>query len=117
MKTGAAPPKEASTVLFYVTKPVGEMAGHAEFIERKVGEPVDMWKQHGYESAICSKEGYERFIGNSPRVSFIRFRNLRAASNPIPLKELLMLLDKKRLARNGFYTDRKTMDRLISIME
>lgn len=104
-------------ILFYVTKPVGEIAGHAEFIERKVGEPIEMWKQHGYESAISSKEGYERFIGNSSRVSFIRFRNLREASNPIPLKELLVFLGKKRLARNGFYTDRKTMDMLISMME
>jgi len=117
VKTGVAPPKEVSTTLFYVTKPVGEMAGHAGFIERKVGEPIEMWKQYGHESAINSKEAYERFIGNSSRVSFIRFKNLREATNPILLKELLMLLDKKRLARNGFYTDRKTMDRLVSIME
>ena len=31
---GAAPPKDTSPVLFYVTKPVGKLAGYAEFIER-----------------------------------------------------------------------------------
>jgi predicted transcriptional regulator len=117
VRTGAAPPKDASMMLFYVTKPVGEMAGYAEFIERKVGEPMEMWKQHGKESAISSREGYEEFIGNSSKVSFIRFKNLREAANPILLKELLMLLDVKRLARNGFYTDQKLTDKLVSIME
>jgi hypothetical protein len=41
IQKGLAPPKQTSLILFYVTKPVGEVAGYAEFIERKTGEAVE----------------------------------------------------------------------------
>lgn len=37
VQRGLAPPKGASLIFFYVVKPVGELAGYAEFIERRVG--------------------------------------------------------------------------------
>jgi hypothetical protein len=39
-----------------------KLAGQAEFIERKVGEAEEIWKQHGHESALNSKPQYARFI-------------------------------------------------------
>lgn len=39
VQRGSAPPNDTFLVLFYVTKPVGQMAGCAEFIERKTGIP------------------------------------------------------------------------------
>jgi predicted transcriptional regulator len=117
VKTGAASPKETSLILFYVTKPVGELAGHAEFVERKVGEADELWKQHGRESALKSKQQYEDFVKDRRKVSFIRFKNLQEAANPIPLKKVLMLLGGKRLSRQGFYVDKKTADKLLAIME
>jgi len=117
VKTGAASPKEASLILFYVTKPVGELAGYAGFIERKVGEAEELWKQHGRESALNSKQQYEEFVKDRRKVSFIRFKNLQEAVNPIPLKNVLMLLGGKRLSRKGFYVDKKTADKLLAAME
>jgi predicted transcriptional regulator len=117
VRTGAASPKEASLILFYVTKPVGELAGHAEFVERKVGEAEELWKQHGRESALKSKQQYEDFVKDRRKVSFIRFKNLQEAANPIPLKSILMFLGGKRLSRQGFYVDKKTVDKLLAIMD
>ena len=71
IRLGAAPPKEASVLLFYVTKPVGEMAGYAEFIERILGEPEEMWKQHGRESVLSLKEHYDEFVRDSHHISFM----------------------------------------------
>jgi len=117
VRTGAAAPDEASTLLFYVTKPVGELAGHAEFIERKVGEPEEMWKDYGQESILDSKQQYEQFLQERRKVSFIRFKNLRKASKPIPLGNLRMLLGQRRLSRKGFYLGKGTTDELILLME
>jgi predicted transcriptional regulator len=117
IRQGAAPPKETSVLLFYVTKPVGELAGHAEFIERDLGEPEEMWKEHGRESVLNPKEHYDEFVKSSRKVSFIRFKNLHAASKPIPLSNLCMLLGQKNLSRKGFYISKGNTDRLILLME
>jgi predicted transcriptional regulator len=114
---GWAPPKETSLLLFYVTKPVGQVAGSAEFIERKVGDAADVWNEHGDESVLQTRERYEEFVGDKERVSFIRFKNLREASEPIPLKNVLMFLGLKRLSRKGFYVDKETADELIALMK
>jgi len=114
---GWAPPKNAFLIFFYVTKPVGEIASYAEFIERKVGEAEELWKEHGDESVLGSKEQYFEFVRGKQRVSFIRFKNLQEASRPIPLNNILMLLGVKRLSRKGFYVDKKTADKLLTLMK
>jgi predicted transcriptional regulator len=113
---GWAPPKSTSLIFFYVTKPVAEIAGYAEFIERKVGDAESLWSQHGNESALQTAEKYAEFIQDKQRVSFIRFKNLQEVAKPIPLKNVLMLLGVKRLARKGFYIDKETADKLIALM-
>jgi len=113
---GWAPPKSTSLIFFYVTKPVAEIAGYAEFIERKVGEAESLWNEHGNESVLQTKEKYAEFIRDKQRVSFIRFKNLQEAAKPIPLNNVLMLLGVKRLARKGFYVNKETADKLIALM-
>lgn len=117
VQRGAAPPKDASLILFYVTKPVGEIAGHAEFVERKTGDAETLWKEHGNESALNSREKYEGFIKGAQKVSFIRFENLHEVARPIPVKDLLRLLGVKRLGRKGFYITKETETRLLTMME
>jgi predicted transcriptional regulator len=114
---GWAPPKNTSTLLFYVTKPVSEMAGYADFVERKVGNAEEMWKEHGRESVLGSAERYFDFIKGKERISFIRFENLQEAATPLPLNNLLTVLGIKRLARGGFYIDKNTADKLVAIMK
>ena len=113
---GWAPPKSTSLIFFYVTKPVAEIAGYAEFIERKVGAAESLWSQHGNESALQTAEKYAEFIQDKQRVSFIRFKNLQEVAKPIPLKNVLMLLGVNMLARKGFYIDKETADKLIALM-
>lgn len=109
-------PKNTTFIFFYVTKPIGKIAGYAEFVERKVGDAESLWKQHGEESALRSKEKYEEFIRDTQRVSFVRFRNLHETTKPIPLNNLLMLLGARRLARGGFYINKEIADKLITLM-
>ena len=114
---GIAPPKDASTVLFYVTKPVGEIAGYAEFIERQVGDADRLWKEHGDESVLGSKEKYDGFVKDSQRVSFVRFEDLHEAARTIPLSHVLMSLRVRRLGRKGFYIDKEIEDKFVALMK
>jgi len=114
---GIAPPKDASTVLFYVTKPVGEIAGYADFIERKVGDAERLWKEHGDESVLKTRERYDDFVKNSQRVSFVRFKDLHEAANTIPLNEVLISLRVRRLGRKGFYVNKEIEDKFVASMK
>jgi predicted transcriptional regulator len=113
---GWAPPKNASVIVFYVTKPVAKISGYAEFVERKVGSAEEMWKERGEESVLSSAEQYFSFVSGKQRVSFIRFKNLHEATNPIPLKNALSLLGVNRLSRKGRYIDKETADKMIALM-
>jgi predicted transcriptional regulator len=117
VQKGLAPPKNTSLILFYVTKPVGEMSGYADFVERKTGAAEDVWEEYGSESVLSSKQQYEEFVGKKRKVSFIRFKSLREVANPMPLKSVLMLLGVERLSRKGFYVDKKTAEKLLMSME
>jgi predicted transcriptional regulator len=117
VRGGAQPPKNASLLIFYVSKPVGEIGGYAEFIERKVGKAEELWREHGDESVLSSEEQYLEFVKDKPLVSFIRFKNLHEAANPIPLNNVLMLLGVNRLGRMGFYIDKETTEKMIALME
>jgi predicted transcriptional regulator len=113
---GWAPPKNTSLLIFYVTKPVAQIGGYAEFVERKVGEAEELWKKHGHESVLSSEKQYFTFVSGRERISFIRFKNLHEATKPIPLGNVLMFLGVKRLSRKGFYIDKETADKLIALM-
>jgi len=114
---GWAPPKKASLLFFYVTKPVSEMGGYAEFVERKVGSGEELWQEHGSESVLGTAERYFDFVKGRERISFIRFKNLQEATKPIPLSNLRFILGIRRLARGGFYMGKETADKLMAIME
>ena len=113
---GTAPPKDASRILFYVTKPVGEIAGYADFVERKVGNGDRLWKEHGDESVLNSKDKYDDFVKDSQRVSFVRFKDLHEAGKPIPLSVVQMDLGVRRLSRKGFYVDKQREDKFVEQM-
>jgi predicted transcriptional regulator len=113
---GIAPPKDASRLLFYVTKPVGQIGGYAEFIERKVGDADRLWKEHGDESVLTSKGKYDDFVKDSQKVSFVRFKDLHEATKTMPLSHVLMTLGVRRLGRKGFYIDKGIEDKFVAQM-
>jgi predicted transcriptional regulator len=114
---GAAPPKSTSLVFFYVTKPVSAIAGYAEFIERVIGKPQELWSRFSDESVLGSKARYKEFVGDAEEVSFVRFKNLKASVNQVSLSRLLLLLGVKRLSRKGFYVNKELSDTLIAMMK
>jgi predicted transcriptional regulator len=114
---GWAPPKSASLIFFYATKPERQIAGYAEFIERKVGDARRLWREHGSESVLDSEEKYLEFVKDKERVSFIRFKNLQEAAEPIPLNGILALLGVRRLSRKGFYVDKETANKMLMLMK
>jgi len=116
VQKGLAPPKNASLIFFYVTKPSREIAGYAEFIERKIGDAEKVWEEHGDESVLDSKGKYLAFLGGAQKVSFIRFKNLREAEQPIPLNNIRMLLGVRRLSRKGFYVNKEIADKLLTLL-
>lgn len=116
VQRGQAPPKNTSLIIFYVTRPVAKIGGYAEFVERKVGSAEEMWKMHGDESVLSSAEQYFDFVSGKKHVSFVRFKNLQEAANPVSLNNALPLLGVSRLSRKGFYVDKETADSLIELM-
>jgi len=113
---GRAPPKNTELLFFYVVKPIGEIQGYAEFIERKVGKLEALWEEYGRESCL-SYEEYDDLMRGRLNVTFIRFENLWEASKPIPLSNILMLLGVNRMPRRGLYIGKETADKLIELME
>jgi predicted transcriptional regulator len=116
VQKGAAPPRNTQLILFYVSKPMGEIAGHAEFIERIVDEPTKVWEKYGEESVLRSEREYREFLGDLHKVSFIRFQDLVEAKSGLPLVDVLALLDKRRLSRKGFYVGKETAEKIVSQM-
>jgi predicted transcriptional regulator len=117
VQKGQAPPRSTSVILFYVTKPTAQIAGWAEFIERTVGKPMDIWRKNGEESVLRSEQEYKEFVDDWPRVSFIRFKNLHEAAHAVPLADILMLLGKERLSRKGFYVDKESVKKAIVLLD
>ena len=117
VRTGLTHPKNTTLILFYVAKPAGHIAGYGEFVERKVGNAMELWAKHGVESALSSKEQYEAFIKDKEKVAFIRFKNLHEATKPVSYENLLEQLGKRRMARSGFYIEKETAEKLIALME
>lgn len=113
---GWAPPKNASIIIFYVTRPIAKISGYAEFVERKVGGAEEMWKLHGDESVLSSAEQYFSFVSGKERVSFIRFKNLHEATQPVTLGNVLSLLGMSRLSRKGFYINKETAEKMLALM-
>lgn len=96
---------------------MGQVAGYAEFVELKAGNALELWAEHGDESALDSKGRYEAFIKGREKVAFIRFKNLHEATKPVSYENLLEQLGKRRMARSGFYVDKETAEKLIALME
>jgi predicted transcriptional regulator len=114
---GRAPPKNASLLIFYVSKPVGGICGYAEFVERRVGKAGELWEEYGKETVFVSSEEYFQFVKGRQQISFIRFKNLQEAVNPMPFGNICSLLGVKRLARRGLYVDREVAEKIIDFLE
>ena len=116
IQKGVAPPKHASIILFYVTKPAGSICGYAEFIERVVGDTMEIWRKYGKESVLRTDKEYGEFVGDKLQVSFVRFQDLCEARYALSREVVLASRGTERLSRKGFYIDRETAQKFIALM-
>ena len=75
-------PKSARKLLFYVKKPVMQVRGIADFVERVTGDSGELWRKHGGESCFETFEDYQDFTQGRMTMTFVRFRNFVEIKNP-----------------------------------
>ena len=111
VRGNAVAPLDAKKLLFYVKKPKMQILGTADFVERIVGEPGDLWNQHGAQSIFETQEEYQAFAGDRKQLTFIRFNNFTELANPKP-KETLTSILGSMVWFNPKYVSQKTAEQL-----
>jgi predicted transcriptional regulator len=96
-------PKETSKLLFYVKKPVRQIRGVADFIERVTGDPLELWNRFGSESIFESVSEYSAFIEGREKATFVRFNNLKEFQQPISSEQLCEATGLTLTPRSGRY--------------
>ena len=75
-------PKNAQKLLFYVKKPVMQVKGIADFVERVTGDSNELWQKHGKESCFETPEDYYSFAQDRTSMTFVRFKNFMEIEKP-----------------------------------
>jgi len=114
---GAAPPKNASQVFFYVVYPFREIRGFGEFIERIVDDSEKLWNSHGYETCLDSHEQYDDLMRGKDKATFVRFKNLHEGFKPIPFNMISVILEIEKMPRRGRYINKEQANELIRLLE
>ncbi len=114
---GPAPPKDTTLLLFYVAEPRAEIAGHAKFLERQVGDSTEMWNKFGSESVLATEKSYYEFMKGWEESTFTRFEDLHVAQQPICRNNVLTFLGTNRLPRKGLYLDKETTEQFVTLMK
>jgi len=97
-------PLKTQKLLFYVKKPIMQIRGIADFIERLAGDYKELWNTYGSETCPKTFNEYVNFLQGRKTVTFIRFTNLRELENPIPMEAIM--------PRGGKYLNRETANQL-----
>jgi predicted transcriptional regulator len=106
-------PKNAQKLLFYVKKPVMQVRGIADFIERLTGDSGELWRKYGAESCFESFEEYEAFAKGRTMMTFVRFKNFKELENPKSTKAIRSILGSLQGFR-GKYVSLATTKQLIT---
>ena len=106
VRRGLVGPKKTNLLLFYVTRPVKEIRGFAEFVERVTGDAGELWRAYRGETSLRSYEEYKDFLQGKPKATFIRFRNLKTLSHPTSARVIFRVAGIGRMPRGGRYISR-----------
>jgi predicted transcriptional regulator len=104
-------PREAQALLFYVKKPVMQIRGVAEFIERLTGDREELWRKHGAESCFESFDEYVAFAQGREKMTVVRFKNFTELENPTPTEVIRSVLGSLQGFR-GKYVSLETAKQL-----
>ena len=75
-------PRETQKLLFYVKKPVMQVLGNADFLERVTGDREELWRKYGAETCFESSDEYSAFAQGREKMTFVRFKNFMELENP-----------------------------------
>lgn len=92
-------PCKAQKLLFYVKKPVMQVRGVADFIERLTGNSEELWRKYGAESCFESYDEYIAFAEGREKMTFVRFKNFTELEEPKPTEIARMVLGSLRWFR------------------
>jgi len=106
-------PKNTQKLLFYVKKPVMQVRGTADFIERLTGDSNELWRKHGAESCFETFEEYSAFAQGRTMMTFVRFKNFTELKNPKTTKATRSILGSLQGFR-GKYVNLTTTKQLIT---
>jgi predicted transcriptional regulator len=86
-------PKTAKQLLFYVTgNKKMQVLGAADFMERLVGDSLDLWQKFGCESCFETLEEYLHFASGRDKMTFVRFNNFREIQKPKSKEDLKKII-------------------------
>lgn len=106
-------PKNAQKLLFYVKKPVMQVRGVADFIERLTGDSGELWRKYGAESCFESFEEYCAFAEGRQMMTVVRFKNFVKLENPKSKEAIRSILGSLQGFR-GRYVNLATAKQLIT---
>ena len=106
-------PKTAQKLLFYVKKPVMQVKGIADFVERLTGDSGELWRKHGTESCFETFEEYCSFAQGRTTMTFVRFKNFVELENPKTTEATRSILGSLQGFR-GKYVNLATTKQLIT---
>jgi predicted transcriptional regulator len=105
-------PLRTQKLFFYVKKPIMQIRGVADFIERLVGDYEELWNVYGDESYLRTFDEYVSFLKGRKTATFIRFTNFHELKNPVSMKVISKVLGVLTMPRGGKYLNRETANQL-----
>jgi predicted transcriptional regulator len=104
-------PRETQRLLFYVKRPIMQVRGAADFIERLTGDREELWRKYGAESCFESLDEYCTFAQGREKMTFVRFKNFTELENPKPTEVIRSILRSLQGFR-GKYVNLETAEQL-----
>lgn len=105
-------PLKTQKLLFYVKKPIMQIRGVADFIERLAGDYKELWNMYRDETCLKTFDEYVNFLKGRKTATFIRFTNFHELDSPVSMKVISKVLGVLRIPRGGKYLNRETANQL-----
>lgn len=105
-------PLKTQKLLFYVKKPIMQIRGVADFIERLAGDYKELWNMYRDETCLKTFDEYVNFLKGRKTATFIRFTNFHELDSPQSMKVISKVLGVLRIPRGGKYLNRETANQL-----
>jgi len=105
-------PLKTQKLFFYVKKPIMQIRGVADFIERLTGDYEELWEAHGNETCLETFDEYVSFLRGRRVATFIRFTDFHELKSPAPMEVVRKFLGVLRIPRGGKYLNRESANQL-----